>query len=462
MKILHLFVLSFFILSPNSIWAQVENTPACFFDKLNTQRYHEMGQLYMKFDSVTPTMALCHTVFSAISKNQNRLAIEALEKNLLPNWNQYPGDMLFLFQKLIQLYIEEGKYTEAHTYSNWFKEQYYPTIKKQGISEEYSQQIFQFINNMDKFLDEAVLIPPMRVVRKKGNQSVNFTIDPLIMSQIEINGSKKDVFWDTGVPVPMYLTHQVADTLRIAYGMDSLDTSMGRHPIVNIDSIVIGNYSFYNVPTLIIDMANPIPYLSEHKMSAKKLRKAQRVYDKFNRPMIGLPIIKRLGRLEVDWKHKLLSFPHDTLPKSDWEEQIQLTDYKYPRLTTPIMINNMNVMGIIDSGFDSYMLMRKDFYQRYSNQFPVVKNKQDRRLTLTVSGAEDTLNIHLHHPTLVYGGRVIQPKEKINFIGDGYTEKSWDMLMGLHFFKSLGQNIIFDFKDMKLKVWKKSINFLRQ
>ena len=57
---------------------------------------------------------------------------------------------------------------------------------------------------------------------------------------------------------------------------------------------------------------------------------------------------------------------------------------------------------------------------------------------------------------MTINGRPIDTKEKIDIVPE--TTTSYDVLLGLTFFQSIGQTIVFDFKQMKIKGWKEGIS----
>ena len=66
----------------------------------------------------------------------------------------------------------------------------------------------------------------------------------------------------------------------------------------------------------------------------------------------------------------------------------------------------------------------------------------------------DSVNIVLLSPSLIVGRQKIVPKEEV--LVTPSKNPSCDVQLGLPFFKSLGQTVVFDFKEMKIQTWKKS------
>ena len=71
----------------------------------------------------------------------------------------------------------------------------------------------------------------------------------------------------------------------------------------------------------------------------------------------------------------------------------------------------------------------------------------------------DRTNVFLVKPSLTYANQLLLPKERLKVIGyrdEDQDMKSWDVQLGYPFFKSLGEVMVLDFKEMKLKIWRKS------
>ena len=73
---------------------------------------------------------------------------------------------------------------------------------------------------------------------------------------------------------------------------------------------------------------------------------------------------------------------------------------------------------------------------------------------LTENEINDSVNIVLLSPSLIVGRQKIVPKEEV--LVTPSNNPSCDVQLGLPFFKSLGQTVVFDFKEMKIQTWKKS------
>ena len=108
----------------------------------------------------------------------------------------------------------------------------------------------------------------------------------------------------TATPYPMIITHQVAKQLGLVVGADSV----AGFPVVYLDSIRIGSILFKNVPALVSKVATPTKGIDKHKLSKKEAKRIKEIYAEANKPRIGLPIIRQLETIAIDWKRQEISF----------------------------------------------------------------------------------------------------------------------------------------------------------
>ena len=134
------------------------------------------------------------------------------------------------------------------------------------------------------------------------------------------------------------------------------------------------------------------------------------------------------------------------------EERIYFAPIRYPELYMPISINTNKAIGLVGLVNGDYIDMSKDFFQKY--HFPSTKMKGRGYTLLTENEINDSVNIVLLSPSLIVGRQKIVPKEEV--LVTPSNNPSCDVQLGLPFFKSLGQTVVFDFKKMKIQTWKKS------
>lgn len=448
-KTLRLMILGLLTICSLLCQAQEDKAKMDRFHKLcKAGRYLEMSQVFSNHDSISPYTNLYSKVYSAIANNQNWLAISLIDDNLRYNWKAYSGDVINLSTILIKLYLEEGMYEKMASHLVWLKEEYYPSQLVYYNDKQFTSVVMSQISELEKQLKQKVLITPVYAIRKGDEQIIKFKIDPFIKTQININGTPIETLWTTYSKFAMTITHSVADQLGLVCGQDSAYGC----PIVYLDSISIGNVRFYHVPTFVADVKDPTPYFIKHKLSRRKIRKIREFCAKNNTPQIGLPIIKQLERVAIDWKNQRISFPTDSLPQADMEERMYFAPIRYPELYMPISINTNKAIGQVGLVNGDYIDLSKDFFQKY--HFPSTKMKGKGYTLLTENGINDSVNIVLLSPSLIVGRQKIVPKEEV--LVTPSKNPSCDVQLGLPFFKSLGQTVVFDFKKMKIQIWKKS------
>ena len=63
---------------------------------------------------------------------------------------------------------------------------------------------------------------------------------------------------------------------------------------------------------------------------------------------------------------------------------------------------------------------------------------------------KDTVRIYLVSPSLRYSNQVFKAKDKIMLSSKLQGNKTWDLQLGYTFFKTLGEMMVLDFKEMKV------------
>lgn len=414
---------------------------------LSSGRYLEMSKVYTDKDSINPFLKLNNKIVAAIANNQNRYAISLINDNLRYNWQAYGFDALYLADVYFTLCKAEGLYDQEEALLEWLKHDYYPSQMIYYNDKKYTAATEKLISDEENSLKAKVLISPVHAIRKDESQAVKFSVNPIIRTKIKLNGETLDAIWTTELRYPLQITPQVADQLGIVCGKDSVAGC----PVVYLDSINIGNLQFNHVPALVSVMVDPTAYIKEHKLSRKYAKELKAFYTRINVPQIGLPIIRLLEKIAIDWKHQIINFPTDTLPKADFEESMYFAYPDFPALYLPVSINNEFAVGQINLGNSDYIVVRDNFYKKCN--FPSIKGKN---ITVLKNNRLFSVPlITLKSPSVLFGGHTVDSKKKLSV--RSVNDRSSDVEIGLSFFKSLGQTVVFDFKQMKVQVWKKGI-----
>lgn len=460
MKYLRLFVVYLVIAFPTSAFSHSQRIleEKQFLEYLYKGRYWEMTQFYSKSNIDCPTLKLLNSVYTAIGDNRNDLAIQLIDENMKTHWKEYDRNTQIFSGLMVNLCLTEGRYDDALAQYNWLKDVYSPLQQQYYKNPKITADVNKMIDEEAKVMKIARKRPQMRIVCKGEPKPIKFTLEPHIKTKLKVNETTETFLWDTGSPVAISLPHRYADELDLDYRSDSIVFGNEKIAIAYIDSLMIGNYTLYHVPTCIVDMKSPIPALYKQHASKKKLLEAMNVYNEMNCPIIGLPIIKLFEKFGIDWKYECFFFPKEQLPTPHFEERIFMTNYSRPYLLTPITINSMSMMGSVDTGSSFYMGLNRQYQKDNSKLFPIGYDKSNDIYSVTMVGLQDTLGVFLLNPSLTYGYTAMKPTYLIKLRDSVMTNEPWDVLLGYPFFKSLGEAMVIDFKEMKVKIWEKSDN----
>ena len=425
MKYLRLFILltTLALSRPSLAQLQKQAQLSRFFDALNSGRFSELGQIYAPTDSVAPSVKLAIQAFTEVGKNRYDLAIDLLCKNLRTNWRLYGDEALSFSNLLMNLYVAERRYDDAECQYDWLKNTYAPAQLQYYQNLTLNNAVSKCIEETYKFLEENRKIPQMRIVCKGEPKPIKFILDSHIKTRLKINQTSEMFLWDTGSEGALLIPHRYADALGLDYRNKSVNSKDAQDPLIIVDSLIIGNFTLYNIP------------------------------------IIGLPVIKHLEKLGIDWKNNCFFFPKKTLPAPTLQEQMFVTGVKYSKLITPFSINSVRALAMIDIGSTTFADMHKNLVNAYPKRFSTIKDVNAHSYSLTLYGVSDTTNVFLVKPSLTYANQLLLPKERLKVIGyrdEDQDMKSWDVQLGYPFFKSFGEVMVLDFKEIKLKIWRKS------
>ena len=137
--------------------------------------------------------------------------------------------------------------------------------------------------------------------------------------QAKYNGISQNTIFDTGVGPYCILSRKLADGMGFRY--DSIDENKVtiNENLISvrsiIDSIEVGNITFYNIPAFIYSDTASVPFVSGLSIKRRKKRKkAHTVVDSVRTlftdcVFLGLPVMKLIGKIQTDYEHNRMCFP---------------------------------------------------------------------------------------------------------------------------------------------------------
>lgn len=216
-----------------------------------------------------------------------------------------------------------------------------------------------------------------------------------------------------------------------------------------IDSIDLKSVKLYNIPVIVHD--GHAPNLSdtlnnEAKSKLDTIRNEKQV-------IMGLPLMKMIGKFEFDWKKRTVRFPENTgEPATNRSSNIYMSDNN---LYQQLKINGQNYVGHVDTGDDDFVNMAFSFYEKNKSHIEIDSLAEKKPINhYRATGIFYNVPYEIvKDPKIDSNGTNINPNTSCVLITDGTLShlNSFDGTIGAGLFKHLGPKVIFDFVNMEIK-----------
>lgn len=329
-------------------------------------------------------------------------------------------------------------------------------------SEEYAEwQKAQFAL-MDQFKSDArknLSIPKMCVSRdNKGSKLVKLENDSLISSVIamaEFNNIPLKTIFDTGASIPVIISKQYADKCHfkeIPSPVDSfpLNGSMVRAHQALIDSIRVGSLIFTNAVGLVIH-DNSILLLPDSALLNEDQKKNYDSVVKSFDAIIGMPLLKSLGSMQLDWKKREMQLNlKSEVVKKKHDSNIFISKEE---LYMGLSVNGKSYTGFADLGNGHTCIeLSSDFYAKNKNYLTLSQFEQKRGIASLATVNKDVGYKAVINPRIKYGSRSLSLKNEHDCVvsQDAFSSFGKDGQIGLLFFKRMAKKISLDFVNMSI------------
>ena len=362
-----------------------------------------------------------------------------------PSFANNESEKLFLYNLLIGLYNDAENHRKlVDTYDAVAQ-----LIENSNSINDtvWKKNQLRAISNFRNQAKMKISVPSLQVIKyKKVIAPVNLQDDnAFITTNAEFNGVPLKTVFDTGNDYYIVISKKKANQCHfsdIAMQTDSvpLNGTMVMANYVLVDSIKVGSVLFKNVPAFVLD---------DDILSLP----ADTSFYSFD-AIIGLPLMRQLGSISLDWKNKkmVLNVKED-VATSNAEPNMYLSDR---RMYLGLSINNNEFVGFVDTG-NCYSLINinPDFYTKNSSSIFLHPEKQERGIAGLTSVDKSAKYKFVCDANIIYDHKQILLKESsdcIVWLDKPMPEGLWkDGLIGLLFFKRLGSNIKLDFVNMRIE-----------
>lgn len=366
--------------------------------------------------------------------------------------------------KVVFFNLQVLLYTEMKDYSKLIEtyDKIEQLIKKPPFDgEEYAEWQKEQFALMDEFKSDArkkITNPKMSVTRdNKGSKIMKLENDSLISSVIamaKFNNIPLKTIFDTGASIPVIVSKECAEKCRfqeIPSPVDSfpLNGSMVRAHRALIDSIRVGSLIFTNVVGLVIH-DNSISLLPDSTLLNEEQKKNYDSVVKSFDAIIGLPLLKSLGCIQLDWEKREMTLNlKSEVRKTKRDSNIFISK---DELFMGLSINGRNYTGFVDLGNGTCIELSSNFYANNQNYIILSPLEQKRGVASLATINKNARYKTVINPRIMYGGKTLSLKKENDCIVDLDVSNLYgkDGQLGLLFFKRMAKKISLDFVNMRI------------
>ncbi|NDV97431.1 hypothetical protein D0T84_21390 [Dysgonomonas sp. 521] len=319
--------------------------------------------------------------------------------------------------------------------------------------------------------------PPIRISRDDSKNTTAIVSDSIIndllfFEAIYNEENKIKTVFDTGVTEYFSIDSNIAKKIGVRrypiYDNDTIGTLNGREVQGYsgiLDSVRIANITLYNIPVFIWDRKSLVNVSDSVWLDSLKKEELNNFYHSFD-VVVGLKAMSLIGKIKLNWTDKVLCFP---TPEEEIFSGKDPNIFIFTKkLFTQIKINNLSLTAFVDTGDNEYVTIDSWFYEKHKKDIPID--------TLT---EKDSLNRAMFHdirqnipheiadnPSITFNGKVLNIEKNnkvyISSLKDWNTPDATpanstylditEGVVGYDFFKHLGEEILFDFRNMRIDI----------
>lgn len=453
-------------------------------DKLEAGNYVEAKQFYSYSKAwgaaLHPSMENFYKYSMANFHNKPDSAVIYLEATLREEGNYDVTFTFELYYRLWKLYAETlQNYDKALSTCNDINS----FIEKNpyNVNEQVLIELSGFASDWERQTLRRMQEPSIRISRDDSKNATAIVSDSIIndllfFEAIYNKENRIKTVFDTGLMDYFLIDNDIAEKIGVRkypiFDNDTVGTLNGRQVQGYsgiLDSVRIANIVLYNIPVFIWDRKSLVNVSDSVSLDSLKKEKVDNLYKSFE-VVMGLKAMSLIGKIKLNWTDKVLCFPTP-------EEEI--SSGKDPnifiianKLFTQIKINNLSLTAFVDTGDNEYATIDSWFYEKHKEDIPIdtLIEKETFNRAMFHDIRQNILHEIADNPSIVFNGRALST-EKYNKV---YITslKDWNTpgatpannvypditegVVGYDFFKHLGEEILFDFRNMRIDVLEKS------
>ena len=457
-----------FVLIPLTLYGQEDVEQLQKLDKLMfSGRYFESKELYKKISDTTTIpsdLELYYKFRMAQFLNKTDSVAYYLEQFIPHHYATFGEETLVFYSNLFDAYIELGDMDKALDTYLQMKRIWNESLTKTTTGGKEYEEWRTATENFLSYAEYAVTLPPIKMKRNDTLSFVDIEEGDRLVFQAKYNGILQRTIFDTGVGPYCVLSRKLADGMGFRY--DSIDENKVtiNEDLISvrsiIDSIEVGNITFYNIPAFIYSDTASVPFVSGSSIKRRKKRKkAQTVVDSVRTLFtdcvsLGLPVMKLIGKIQTDYEHNKMCFPVSVanahLPKAP-----NIYAYKYD-LYMRIKLNGVAFTANLDTGSNEYVTVDSAFYEKHQKELPIASTcKKNTFGVVMLHQARAITYKTLKDPAIIFDDKLMQPPGpeavKTYTLGQIVPGIFFDGVIGNGFYRRIGKKVLLDLDNMRLE-----------
>lgn len=457
-----------FVLIPLTLYRQEDIEQLQKLDKLMfSGRYFESKELYKKISETTTIpsdLELYYKFRMAQFLNKTDSVAYYLEQFIPHHYATFGEETLVFYSNLFDAYIELGDTDKALDTYLQMKRIWNESLTKTTTGGKEYEEWRTATENFLSYAEYAVTLPPIKMKRNDTLSFVDIEEGDRLVFQAKYNGILQRTIFDTGVGPYCVLSRKLADGMGIRY--DSIDENKVtiNEDLISvrsiIDSIEVGNITFYNIPAFIYSDTASVPFVSGSSIKRRKKRKkAQTVVDSVRTLFtdcvsLGLPVMKLIGKIQTDYEHNKMCFPVSVanahLPKAP-----NIYAYKYD-LYMRIKLNGVAFTANLDTGSNEYVTVDSAFYEKHQKELPIASTSKKNTFGVVMLHQARAITYKtLKDPAIIFDDKLMQPPGpeavKTYPLGQIVPGIFFDGVIGNGFYRRIGKKVLLDLDNMRLE-----------
>ena len=457
-----------FVLIPLTLYGQEDVEQLQKLDKLMfSGRYFESKELYRKISETTTIpsdLELYYKFRMAQFLNKTDSVAYYLEQFIPHHYATFGEKTLVFYSNLFDAYIELGDTDKALDTYLQMKRIWNESLTKTTTGGKEYEEWRTATENFLSYAEYAVTLPPIKMKRNDTLSFVDIEEGDRLVFQAKYNGILQRTIFDTGIGPYCVLSRKLADGMGVRY--DSIDENKVtiNEDLISvrsiIDSIEVGNITFYNIPAFIYSDTASVPFVSGSSIKRRKKRKkAQTVVDSVRTLFtdcvsLGLPVMKLIGKIQTDYEHNKMCFPVSVanahLPKAP-----NIYAYKYD-LYMRIKLNGVAFTANLDTGSNEYVTVDSAFYEKHQKELPIASTcKKNTFGVVMLHQARAITYKTLKDPAIIFDDKLMQPPGpeavKTYPLDQIVPGIFFDGVIGNGFYRRIGKKVLLDLDNMRLE-----------